>query len=373
VDYTCGVKMKPMNVLAQQMEMVDEYIATHWTLASLEAKSRSFAGRNISQILIGGCGDSHHAALGLELAFGVITGCEVRAMEALRLARYAPLLTGKAPESCLVIGISNSGEIARTIEAIENWNEVGAQTLAYTSNTDNTLAHAAQHSFILPSVDIPHGPGLLSYIGSLLLGYATIVHSFGGDNTSNINQLIDQLPALLNKWVPSEIERGEQFAGKVSDGVAVFLGSGSANGSAHFGAAKVVEAVGERSWAQDVEEWAHLEYFCDPADMPTILLSARGRAHSRELEVFDAMNVLGRTVLRSEWEGGRDWSPLERELLAPLALWAAPCAYASTRAEMLAAEPFRGFMGGRDRREGGGASRIRSSKRMDLDDLDGER
>lgn len=365
--------MKPINVLAQQIEMVDEYIVNHWPLASLEAQKISFVGRNISHILIGGCGDSHHAALGLELAFGALTGSEVRAQEALKLARYAPLLTGQDLESCLVIGISNSGEVARTIEAIEIWNEAGAQTLAYTSDIDSTLAHAAQHSLVLPSIDIPHGPGLLSYIGSLLLGYATIEYSFGEDNSHRISQLIGQLPALLSKWVPSEIKRGEQFAANVSDGIAVFIGSGSAHGSAHFGAAKVVEAVGERSWAQDVEEWAHLEYFCDPADMPTILLSAKGRANSRELEIFHAMEVLGRSILRSEWGGGKDWSPMEREVLAPLALWAAPCAYASARSEMLAAEPFRGFRGGRDRREGGGASRIRSSKRLSLDGLTGEK
>lgn len=353
--------------------MVDEYIATHWPIARLEAQNKTFTGRRISRILIGGCGDSHHAALGLELAFGVLTGCEVRAMEALRLARYAPLLTGKAHESCLVIGISNSGEVARTIEAIDNWNEVGAQTLAYTSDIDSTLAQAAQHTFVLPSVELPHGPGLLSYIGSLLLGFATVEYSFGEYYSHRIDHLIDQIPSLLSKWVPSEITQGEQFAHDVSDGIAVFLGSGSAHGSARFGAAKVLEAVGERSWAQDVEEWAHLEYFCDPADMTTILLSAQGRAHSREIEVLDAMHVLGRAVLRSEWRGGKDWSPIEREILAPLALWAAPCAYASARAEVLTAEPFRGFKGGRDRREGGGASRIRSSTRLDLNDLKGER
>jgi glucosamine--fructose-6-phosphate aminotransferase (isomerizing) len=354
-----------MNILAQQMEMVPEYIASKWLSARQETQRDSFVDRKISRILIGGCGDSHHAALGLEFAFGAYTGYEVMAMEAMQLARYAPLVMGQDPESCLVIAISNSGEVARTIEAIEIWKKAGALTLAYTSNIDSRLAQTAEQSFVLPPVELPHGPGLLSYIGSLILGYATIENSLHADSRDHIHTLIDQVPDLLSRWIPGEIERGEQFAECVSDGIAVFLGSGSARGSAHFGAAKVIEAVGERCWAQDVEEWAHLEYFCDPAGMPTILLGSRGRSHSRELEVLYAMGELGRSILRSEWEGGKEWSLIEREALAPLALWTAPCAYACTRAEILAAEPFRGFSGGRDVREGGGASRIRSSQRLD--------
>jgi glucosamine--fructose-6-phosphate aminotransferase (isomerizing) len=279
-------------------------------------------------------------------------------------------LSGRNPESYLIIGISNSGEVARTIEALEIWSDAGARTLAFTSIAESTLARIADQSLVLPPPSIPHGPGLLSYIGSLLLGFATLVHSILDVSQHRIIDLIDQTPELLREWLPNEVVRSKQFAGTVSEGIAVFLGSGAAHGSARFGAAKVIEAVGERCWAQDVEEWAHLEYFCEPAAMSTILLSAQGRSSSRELEVIEAMNVLGRTVLLSNWMGGKGWSSLEREALSPLALWAAPCAYASQRAETHSAKPFRDFGGGRDRQEGGGASRIRSSKRVGLEDLE---
>jgi glucosamine--fructose-6-phosphate aminotransferase (isomerizing) len=365
--------MKPSDALSLQINMVDEYIARHWQLAQAEARRVSFRGDKPSKILIGGCGDSHHAALGLELALGLFGECQVLAMEAMRLARYAPLLQGNSSESTLVIGISSSGEVARTIEAIEIWNDVGVQTLAFTSNRDSTLAQVARDAMALPVPDIPHGPGLLSYLGSLLLGYATIAYSLHEDETHRVSLLLDQIPELLHQWVPAELERGSEFATQVSerDGATIFLGSGAAYGSARFGAAKVIESVGEQSWGQDVEEWAHLEYFCDPAPMPTFLLSAEGRAYSRELEIIEALKAIGRSVLFSAWPGGENWSRAEREALAPLALWAAPCAYANRRAEMLSSEPFRGFRGGRDRHEGGGASRIRSSARVHLSDLEG--
>ena len=361
--------MEPIDVLALQIDMVPEYLAQNGPKAISQAQRFIPLKSDISHILIGGCGDSHHAALGLELAFGTYSGHPTSAMEAMRLARYAPSLYGAEPEASLVIGISASGEVARTIEALEIWRELGAQTLAFTTNPESTLASIAEHSLILGAPDIAHGPGLLSYLGSLLLGYASLASMLEGTKESRLEDLILQTPDQVYKWMGNEKIRAEDYAHTSSDGIPVFLGSGSAHGSARFGAAKVMEAAGERCWAQDVEEWAHLEYFCEPADMSTILLSADGRSLSRELELVEAMTALGRNVHISKWHGGKGWSALEREILSPLALWVAPSAYASARAKILSEIPFRDFGGGRERKEGGGPSRIRSSQRLGLREM----
>lgn len=369
MDYTCGEAMEPSNVLAQQINMAPEYLANYWPKAISQAQWFKPRRSEISHILIGGCGDSHHAALGLELAFGTYSGHPTSVMEAMRLARYAPSLYGAEPETSLVIGISASGEVARTIEALEIWQELGAQTVAFTTNPDSSLARIAEQTLILPPPDIAHGPGLLSYLGSLLLGYASVVSMLEGPEQQRLEDLILQLPDQIFEWAGREKARAEEYAHTLTDGIPVFLGSGSAHGSARFGAAKVMEAAGERCWAQDVEEWAHLEYFCEPAEMSTILLSADGRSLSRENELLEAMKALGRNVFVSKWMAGKHWSVLEREIFSPLTLWVAPSAYASERATILAEVPFRDFRGGRDRKEGGGASRIRSSQRLGLREL----
>jgi glucosamine--fructose-6-phosphate aminotransferase (isomerizing) len=361
--------MKPIMVLAQQIDFVEEYIASEWLKALSCAQDLTPARKKVSQVLLGGCGDSHHAAMGLELAFNLYSHKQVCAMEAMRLARYAPSVLGNQPEFTLVVGISCSGEVARTVEALEIWRELGAQTLAITMNSEATLVKVANRSLILTPPSVPHDPGLLSYIGSLLMGYAAVAWLSGQDEQRRLGQLINEVPELLHEWVRTEKRRAEAFAEIVEDGIAVFVGSGPAHGSAKFGAAKVIEAAGERCWAQDLEEWAHLEYFCDPAYMPTIVLSAEGRSGTRESEILEAMKALGRFVHLSRWSGGEGWSAREREALSPLALWVAPSAYASRRAELLSEQPFRNFRGGRDPREGGGASRIRSSKRIRSSDL----
>jgi hypothetical protein len=81
-----------------------------------------------------------------------------------------------------------------------------------------------------------------------------------------------------------------------------------------------------------------------------------------------AAEAVGRRVQVSRWPGKVQSVPL-REAVAPLALWAGPAAFADRLAQRLGQSPFRGFGGGRDRHEGGGASRIRSSARWTQIDI----
>ncbi len=130
-----------------------------------------------------------------------------------------------------------------------------------------------------------------------------------------------------------------------------------------FSAAKIVESAGVNAWGQDVEEWAHIEYFSEPTTMPTWLLSAEGRSIGREREIETAARAIGRQLLVSRWSGWQGLDPRTREAISPLLLWAGPVAYAAELARILGEEPFRGFGGGRSHAEGGGASKIRSSER----------
>jgi hypothetical protein len=79
--------------------------------------------------------------------------------------------------------------------------------------------------------------------------------------------------------------------------------------------------------------------------------------------VLAAAQAIGRRVQISRWLTPESEDSLLREAVAPLVLWAGPAAFAERLAERLGELPFRGFAGGRDRREGGGPSRIRSSPR----------
>lgn len=275
-------------------------------------------------------------------------------------ARY--VIPRSAGSSLLVVGISASGETARTIEAIELAQEVGARTLAITTNLKSTLGTTADSSFAIDMPKLPHGPGLISYLGALLAGFALGAEITQGRVKEKVDDAIRKLPNALARWIDGESEKGREAAKQVDPAQSIlFLGSGPARGAAMFAAAKAVEAVGQSAASQDVEEWAHMEYFNEPASLPIWLLTAGGRSSGREKEIAEAVHQIGRNLIVSTWEHGSDSL---REDLSPLALWVGPVAYANSLMDRIGEEPFRGFGGGRHPEEGGGANRIQSSEQI---------
>ncbi|MEJ5200693.1 MAG: hypothetical protein WHV66_00555, partial [Anaerolineales bacterium] len=73
---------------------------------------------SVKRLFVTGCGDSHHASLGSELAFEALAGIPTEPMTAQQFARYAAgFIPQTGPKTNLMIGISVSGEVARTAEA----------------------------------------------------------------------------------------------------------------------------------------------------------------------------------------------------------------------------------------------------------------
>jgi glucosamine--fructose-6-phosphate aminotransferase (isomerizing) len=355
--------------LTVQTEMAPDFIEKAWSPIHEQAREViSNRAAEIEEVVLCGCGDSHHAARNLEMAMAVWTGRRVRSAPAMEASRYLLPEIYPTAHKTLVIGISASGEVARTLEAIEVATSMGALTLAFTGSTESTLARTAQMSLSISTPPMPVGPGLINYLASLLMGFSATVALAPVPRRKELERCLGQTPDVLRDWHGGQIEMGKEFAQGYSEGAIVFLGTGPAYGSALFSAAKLIEAAGLQAWGQDVEEWAHLEYFCEPSSMPTWMLSSRGRSSSRESEVEAAARVIGRQFCLSTWEGGEDWPPHARETLAPLGLWVGPVALASQLASLKDEVPFRGFGGGRSHVEGGGPSKIRSSVRIKPDE-----
>jgi glucosamine--fructose-6-phosphate aminotransferase (isomerizing) len=349
--------------LKNQKNIALDHLSSAWP-AILEQAGKLPRYEEIERIVVCGCGDSHHASVGLSMGFSILTPPICWPARSMNAARYLlPQLRGNAKKT-LVIGISVSGEVARTVEALEMANHLNAETLAFTGNPEGSLGQTAGNAMMFQGPPLPHGPGLISYLTSLLMGYALIAHMSHQQISERLDQAIKKLIDHAEDWVEERWLAGERFADQSKDGTCVFLGSGPVFGSALFSAAKLLEASGEYAWGQDIEEWAHLEYFGAEAGMRTWLLSAGGRSLTREIEVQSAANAIGRSWHQDRWDLLDPEFKDLNEILSPLVLWAGPCGYASRRTEIREEVPFRNFGGGRDRKEGGGASRIRSSERL---------
>jgi glucosamine--fructose-6-phosphate aminotransferase (isomerizing) len=325
------------------------------------------AAKSIGQIVFCGCGDSHHTAYSLSYASATFTGIPTLGLHSMQAARY--WIPNHADRNTLVVGISASGQVARTIEAIEQANRQGSWTIGITTDPESDLASIADLYLWTPITGTGVAPGLLSYFASLMMGFASIRALATPEFSKLIPKAMDHIQENLPEWIGTQRAYAEKAAIDFNYNFPlVFLASGPAYGSALFGAAKYLEATGGWSWSQDVEEWAHLEYFCNPADLPIWLLSVGGRSSSREMEVVAAARAIGRRVLRSEWRGIDALSGWENEIFSPFMLSAGPYAFSMQVMLSIGEKPFRGFSGGRSPEEGGGASRIRSSWRIETSD-----
>jgi glucosamine--fructose-6-phosphate aminotransferase (isomerizing) len=151
----------------------------------------------------------------------------------------------------------------------------------------------------------------------------------------------------------------------------VFCGSGPNYGTAMFSAAKLLEASGDPPIGQDMEEWAHLQYFGRQKDTPTILISAGDRDAGRANEIAVAARTIGRRLAVIAPPGKIETpendilfpitSPV-RECFSPLLTSLPGLLFAAYRAQLTGEPYFRNFEGGRSIEGGGGISRIQTSE-----------
>jgi glucosamine--fructose-6-phosphate aminotransferase (isomerizing) len=355
----------------------------------------TFHVSSIQHIFITGCGDSHFAGRAAELAFEQLAGLPCQPMTAMQFSRYT---VGYLPEPAaanLVLAISASGQVSRTVEALELARQQGATTVAITGNPDSPLGLAAGFTLLAavpPLSEDEAGlvvPGLRSYLASLLALYLIAIQLGEGRghlsqaDAEGLRQELSDTADLIEQTIALNGETAAQLADAWNDAdYHVLCGAGPNYGTALFGAAKLLEASGDPAIGQDTEEWAHLEYFGRDTPTPTFLISAGGWDEDRVLEVATAAKAIGRRVAIIAPAGSGLAQTMDkdallvtagllptaqplRECFSPLVLCIPAALYAAARADLLNEPYFRAFEGGRSPEGGGGISRIRTSNRIE--------
>ncbi|MEA4812091.1 MAG: SIS domain-containing protein [Anaerolineaceae bacterium] len=338
----------------------------------------------LQRIFITGCGDSHHASINTQFAFQKLTGLPVEIGTAMHMARYqAGFLPQTGPKTNLVIAISVSGEVSRTYEALKMFHEAGAYTVAFTATPESRLASAGDLLFKVPNPPFPSPvvtivPGVRSFVLNQLALYLMAIQiglsrgQLSKDEAEayrkELHTVIDAIETCIQKNLTPAKVLAEKWK---NENEYVFIGSGPNFGIALFSAAKILEASGDSALGQDVEEWAHLQYFEKETHTPTILISADERDSSRAAEVLVAAKALGRKVCVFVPEDASGLLkladenltfPRVREFFSPLLTQIPGELYAAFRSEAVGEPFFRNFEGGRSIQGGGGISRIRSSE-----------
>lgn len=280
---------------------------------------------SVKRIVITGCGDSHMAGIAAELAFEQIAGIPTEPMRAMKSGRYAaPYRLSHYPHNPLVIGISVSGTVSRTREAVGLFSKQNLPTVAITGNPDSPLAQAADKVIDCSIPEFPFAPGVRSYRMSLLALYLLAIRlgevqdRFSQGEAKILRQNLLNTADAIEATIEAVDEKSFELAQAVAEEESfVYIGDGPNFGTALFGAAKAIEAAGVHAMGQESEEWAHLQYFTTvETSTPTFLISPGYRGHNRVGELMPPLKKIGRITVAIVPDGD--------QLVASKADWVLP-------------------------------------------------
>ncbi len=225
------------------------------------------------RLFLAGSGDSYFSALSAAPALARWTGLPVQALTAMELARYQIPLLG---EGDVVVSISNSGSSSRARECVALAKSKGLATLGITGSLTGPLATSADAIVHRPVGDLA---GIPESYGRCFLNFVEYVavlqalYTFGIElgamrghlDAGTATSLRADLRASV-EWLPETAATIDATARDVAQKIlgvdTVFaIGAGPSRGTAAYSAAKFHEQMPINGVHQDLEEWAHLEYF----------------------------------------------------------------------------------------------------------------
>ncbi|HWG91110.1 MAG TPA: glutamine--fructose-6-phosphate transaminase (isomerizing) [Candidatus Thermoplasmatota archaeon] len=199
---------------------------------------------SVNKILIVACGTSYHAGLiGRTLIERI-----AQVPTEVQLASEYRYGAGTAPVGTLVVGVSQSGETADTLEAIRKANAAGLKTLAVTNVIGSTLTREAQGTLYLragPEIGVA---ATKTFVNTLAVFYLVAYHLASLRGTMKPAELRERLAEL--KAVPDVAERVLALSGSLErlahsylsySDHAFFLGRQESYGVALEGALKLKE------------------------------------------------------------------------------------------------------------------------------------
>ncbi|MGI9334790.1 MAG: SIS domain-containing protein [Gammaproteobacteria bacterium] len=290
-------------------------------LAGIEAAARETVRRwvtdpaisNRDRLVLTGSGDSLFAARATAPALKRWTGLQVQPMTAMEFARYEVALVG---ERDVLVALSNSGSSSRTREAVLLARAAGIPSLGITGSPDGPLARTADAVLLRSVLPLDDLPGDIGRVFLNLVEYCAALHALYafGLEMGLANGRVDeaQRDACLLEARQAVANLGSMADAMAPDVEALvesapdidtlwIIGAGPNAGTADYSAAKLHEQVPINGISQDLEEWAHLQYFLTLAWKErsiAVVLAPLGNAFDRAMElVVGIRGAGGRCVL----------------------------------------------------------------------------
>jgi glucosamine--fructose-6-phosphate aminotransferase (isomerizing) len=194
--------------------------------------------------------------------------------------------------------------VSRSIEAVGLARAAGVDTIAVTGNGTSGIAREAAATIAVAIPAMGRSPGIRSYTVQLLSLLLCALHL--GELRQVIStaearawrQQLRDVAACMQATIQATDDRARQVVERLGEAENwVFMGSGPSYATALFIAAKLVESCGANAWGQDIEEWAHIQFFNRQEHTPTCVIIPPGRSVDRALELLPYIKGIGRPTL----------------------------------------------------------------------------
>lgn len=311
---------------------------------TIRSAAAALPSRPYSAIVLTGCGDSYYAALALRGLVEAASGVPTLAQPAMEVVGFPSVLLNR---DALLIAISVSGKVERTIEATTEHRHRGGATASITAYGDSDLALAADAQVATGLRGTPGPvPGTASFLGSML-GIVAVAAEVGHRSGTVLfgDGDVAQAMAGIGQVVGSHAELAQAEAAVLQPPFFA-LGSGPDLGTAWFGVAKFLEAAATVGVAQDLEEWAHEQYFTTVPDSTVFVHASNATVRERARRVASSVLKVGARLVTISPEplgllGERNWPlPTVLDPLRPLVSWVPMAMMALAYATAAGRSPF---------------------------------
>jgi glucosamine--fructose-6-phosphate aminotransferase (isomerizing) len=291
------IRAMMLNDILTQGERVAEQVPR--IISQIQSNLAPIDVDKLQAVYLVGCGDSYYAGHAVRHAFDEWTGLRVEPVEALEFARY---VAPRASSTDLVVATSVSGQVGRTLECVESANRRGLPSIAITGTpasritelTDAVIDHGIR---VREPGPVPQTVHYLANQTTLLLTALLIGQARGVVSASTVESHLQAIVRVLRGiHLLANTARGP-IAAWVRERQApeplVIVGAGPNYATALFATAKLIEAALVLSVPQELEEWAHEQYFLTGPRLPTVLIAAPGPSEDRLVPTARAIASVG--------------------------------------------------------------------------------
>jgi len=265
---------------------------------------------NFNRIVFVGCGTSWHAGLIGEYLMEELVKLPVKAEYAAEFRYRNPVID----EKTLVIAITQSGETADTLAAVEEALRKRSKVVAICNVVDSSIARMASgviYTFAGPEIGVASTKAFTTqltvlYLLAIYLGRVrgTFSDELSKTYIENLRALPIKLQEVLNEKLEREIKRiAKKYANKKNF---IYLGRGVGYPIALEGALKLKEISYIHAEGYPAAEMKHGPIALIDENMPTIVLAFKGRRYEKVMGNIMEVKARKGIVIAIATEGNED-------------------------------------------------------------------